>query len=69
MLGTKTLIQVLEDLIGHQIAIAKSAEVLALRETNPHNLREIQNIAQHSKAAKEKAAALRGQVKREDKSR
>lgn len=67
MLGTKTLIQMLEDLIGHQIAIAKSAEVLALRETNPHNLREIQNITHHAKTAKAAAAEVRGQVKREDK--
>lgn len=67
MLGTTTLIQMLEDLIGHQIAIAKSAEVLALRENNPQNLREIQNIAHHAKTAKAAAQAVRGQVKREDK--
>lgn len=67
MVGITTLIQMLEDLIGHQIAIAKSAEVLALRETNPHNLREIQNIAQHAAKAKGRAVEMRGQVKREDK--
>lgn len=58
-------VEAAEHIIGHLIAVAKSAQVLALRETNPHNLNEIQNIIGHVAEARRKASALRNDQKKE----
>lgn len=60
-MGTTKVIQAMEEIIAHLIGIGKSAEVLALREDEPHNLREIRAIVQHAEQAKREAAAVRNE--------
>lgn len=64
-MGTTKVIRALEDLIAHLIGIAKSSEVLALREDNPQNLREIRNILSHVEQAKRQLAEARNDVIKE----
>lgn len=64
-MGTTKVIEAMENIIAHLIGIGKSAEVLALREDEPHNMREIRTIVDHAKRAKDEAVAVRNQQKKD----
>ena len=64
-MGTTKTIEEMEHIIGHLINIATSAQILALRETQPHNLRELNTIVHNVTEAKKKAIGVRNGQKKD----